>query len=315
MDSPEISRRRLAAMLAMAGLAPALPAAALDLPEPASPADPTRIQGFTRRLTVQAKINGRGPYPFLVDTGANASVISSELAAVLNLSTTGSVTLHGIAGVETVGTVKVETIAVGRRVRRGLTLSVLPGRFVQAPGVLGLDWLGGQGLILDFARDQMRVGSVPPNTDEYTVSVPVKARRSGLHLIEAAVGGASVLAFIDTGSTTTVGNMALMRQAMRGRNVTSDWADIQLVSLTGQTLEGRLAALKTLSLGPIVIRDVPVVFGPIHTFEYWDLVRRPAILIGIDILNAFESVALDFTRGQVHFRLSSSSANRDAAAS
>lgn len=316
MDSPEISRRRLAALLAMAGLAPALPAAALDVPsarpEPQPPADPTKVQGYTRRLTVQARINGQGPYPFLVDTGANASVIASELAAVLGLATTGSASLHGIAGVETVGTVKVQTIAVGRRERKDLTLSVLPGRFVQAPGVLGLDWLGGQGLILDFARNQMRVGSVAPTTDEYTVSVPVRARRSGLHLIEAAVGGAPVLAFIDTGSTTTVGNMALMRQAMRGRNVTSDWADIQLMSLTGQTLEGRLAALKSLSLGRIVIRDVPVVFGPVHTFEYWDLVRRPAILIGIDILNAFETVALDFTRGQVHFRLSSSSTSRAA---
>jgi hypothetical protein len=58
---------------------------------------------------------------------------------------------------------------------------------------------------------------------------------------------------------------------------------------------------------------VPVVFGPVHTFDYWGLSDRPAILIGIDVLNVFESVALDFTRGQVHFRLSSSSANRDAA--
>jgi predicted aspartyl protease len=315
LDSPAISRRRLACMLAMAGLAPAFPAFAVDVPDPEPPADPTRTQGFTRRLTVQVKVNGQGPYAFLVDTGANASVISSELAATLNLPTSGSVSLHGIAGVETVSTVKIETIAVGRRVRRGLTLSVLPGRFVQAPGVLGLDWLGGQGLILDFARDQMRLGSAPPRTDEMTVTVPVKARRSGLHLLEASVAGSQVLAFIDTGSTTTVGNMALMRQAIRARSVTTDWADIQLVSLTGQTLEGRLAALKTLSLGKINIRNVPVVFGPVHTFEYWDLVDRPAILIGIDILNAFESVALDFTRGQVHFRLSSSSTSRGAAMS
>jgi len=149
----------------------------------------------------------------------------------------------------------------------------------------------------------MRVGSISPPIDDYTVSVPVKARPSGLHLIEARVASASALAFIDTGSTTTVGNMALMRLAMHYRSVTSEWADIQLMSLTGQTVEGRLAALKTLGLGQITLRNVPVVFGPVHTFEYWGLVRRPAILIGIDILNAFQTVALDFTRGQVHFRL------------
>lgn len=303
MDGPELSRRRLAVMLAMTGLEPALPAAALDLPDPSTLTEPTKTQRFQRRLTVQARINGQGPYAFLVDTGANASVISSELAAQLNLQISGSATLHGIAGVETVETVKVDSIAVGRRVRRDLTLSVLPGRFVEGAGVLGLDWLGGQGLVLDFARDQMRVGSISPPIDDYTVSVPVKARPSGLHLIEARVASASALAFIDTGSTTTVGNMALMRLAMHYRSVTSEWADIQLMSLTGQTVEGRLAALKTLGLGQITLRNVPVVFGPVHTFEYWGLVRRPAILIGIDILNAFQTVALDFTRGQVHFRL------------
>ena len=314
MDSPVMSRRRMAALLALVGFAPGAPALALNVPDLPS-SDPTKVQGFTRRLTVQVTINGQGPYPFLVDTGANASVIASELAVLLDLPASRDVILHGIAGVETVGAVKARTVTVGRRVRRDLTLSVLPGRFVQAPGVLGLDWLGGQGLILDFAHDQMRMGSQLPMTDELSVSVPVKARHSGLHLIEAAVAGAPVMAFIDTGSTTTVGNMALMRRAVREHSVTSDWADIQLLSLTGQTLEGRLAALKTLSLGKINIRNVPVVFGPIHTFEYWNLVDQPAILIGIDILNAFESVALDFTRGQVHFRLSSSSANRGAAAS
>ena len=199
--------------------------------------------------------------------------------------------------------------------RRDLTLSVLPGRFIQAPGILGLDWLGSQGLVLDFARDQMRLGSIAPMTDEMTVSVPIKARRNGLHLIEASVAGAAVLAFLDTGSTTTVGNAALMAQAIRRRSVTTDWADIELLSLTGQTITGRLAALKRVSLGRVTLGNVPVVFGPIHTFTYWGLVDRPALLIGMDILNAFESVALDFNRGQVHFRLSSPSTSRETAMS
>ncbi|EJL37713.1 putative aspartyl protease [Caulobacter sp. AP07] len=314
MVSTEMSRRRLAAMLAL-GFLPALPANALSLPDPPPLTAQTGTLGLVRRLTVQVRINDQGPYPFLVDTGANASVISSELAATLGLPVGAPVNLHGIAGVELVGTVTAATVGVGRRVRRDLTLSVLPGRFIQAPGILGLDWLGSQGLILDFARNQMRLGSISPMTDEMTVSVPIKARRNGLHLIEASVAGASVLAFLDTGSTTTVGNAALMAQAIRLRSVTTDWADIELQSLTGQTITGRLAALRTVSLGKVTLGNVPVVFGPIHTFAYWGLVDRPAILIGMDILNAFESVALDFNRGQVYFRLSSSSTSRETAMS
>jgi hypothetical protein len=70
------------------------------------------------------------------------------------------------------------TRSVGRRVPRGPD----PVRSARAlhpgPGILGLDWLGAQGLVLDFARDQMRLGSIAARTDA-DVSVPVKATRSG----------------------------------------------------------------------------------------------------------------------------------------
>lgn len=80
-------------------------------------------------------------------------------------------------------------------------------------------------------------------------------------------------------------------------------------------MTGRLAALKSLKLGKMTLRNVPVVFGAVHTFAYWGLEDRPAILVGADVLNTFESVALDFTRGQIHFRLSPLSRGRSAAAS
>jgi hypothetical protein len=157
----------------------------------------------------------------------------------------------------------------------------------------------------------MRLGSVVRRSDSLSVTVPIVSQRGGLHLIDASVLGASVTAFLDTGSTTTVGNAALMQQTLRRRAASRDWADIQLLSLTGQVLQGRLAALKSLELGNLKLGNVPVVFGPVHTFEYWGLIDKPAILVGVDVLNVFESVALDFNRGQVHFRLPSSSANRE----
>jgi len=309
MISPMMSRRSLA-LLALA--MPAFPAQALDLTDSVAP---TKTLDRARRLTVQVSINKQGPYPFLIDTGSNASVISSELAAQLNLPPGPRSRLHGIAGAELVDTVRVDSLAVGRRERRGLTASVAASRFMRVPGILGQDWLGSQGLVLDFARNQMRVGSQIPRDDDLAVSVPVKARRSGLHLIEGSVRETPVLVFLDTGSTTTVGNLALMEEAVRRRSVGRDWADIELQSVTGQSMSGRLAALKSLKLGKMTLRNVPVVFGPVHTFNYWELADRPAILVGNDVLNTFDSVALDFTRGQVHFRLSPPSAKRDAATS
>lgn len=313
MANALISRRCLATGLSALAL-PGLAWASQQEPSPGA-GDPTRVLDGARRLTVQVYLNGQGPYAFLVDTGANASVISSAIAADLNLPAGRNVNLHGIAGVEVVGTVLVDSIRVGRRERQGLTLSVLSDRHLSAPGILGMDWLGNQGLTLDVAGKRMHVGASLPKTNAYNVSVPARIQRSGLSLIEATAGGVSTMAFLDTGSTTSVGNQALMDAAIRRRGVTDDWTDLQLISLTGQTLTGRLAALKRLKLGSITLLNLPVVFGPVHTFDYWGISDRPALLLGMDVLSIFETVSLDSRRGAVHFQLSPATVARDAATS
>ncbi|SFK63399.1 aspartyl protease family protein [Caulobacter sp. UNC279MFTsu5.1] len=301
MDSSAATRRLLVGSL-MLGALPAFPAWGRHLVEPGL-SQPTGVLDPARRMTVLVKLNGIGPFSFMIDTGANASVVSSEVVAQLDLARGQQVNMHGVAGAELVDTVQMDAVAVGGRVRRKLTMSVLPQMNLGAQGVLGLDWLGEQGLTLDFARRQMFLGSRLPMTDSRTVTVPVRSQRSGLHLIDARVMGITTMAYLDTGSTMTIGNSALLEKAVKYKALMRDWADIEVRSVTGQTMQGRLAAFKRLQLGNLILTTVPVVFGPIHTFDYWGLSRHPALLIGVDVLNTFESVALDFTRGQVHFRL------------
>lgn len=312
MDSPIFSRRR--AVIALGALAmaptfgaPAFGARALDLPikgsDDPSTTHPTRALDSAGRLTVAVRVNGEGPYAFMIDTGASTSVISSEVAAALNLKADGRTNLHGIAGVQAAETVKVDQISVGRRTRRDVVMTMLPGAELEASGILGLDWLGSQGLLLDFVGDEMSVGAGQPYSDGRTVSVPVGMRRNGLSLLRGEVPGGNVMAFVDTGSTATVGNLALMNLALANRGIVSVWSDTTLRSVTGQVLPGRLALLRSLKLGAVRMRNVPVVFGPVHTFAYWGIDDSPAMLIGSDVLRAFDSVSLDFSRGQVHFRV------------
>ena len=311
--SVSISRRSVAFSLSALGAGGWATSAGAGIQEEESIA-PARVLDAAGRLTVQVRLNDKGPFAFLVDTGANASVISSDLASTLDLPRGRPVNLHGIAGVENVATVVVASVKVGQRERRDLSMSVLSSRYLRAPGVLGMDWLGAQGLTLDFVERRMHIGARVPRADQASISVPVRTQRSGLSLIDARIGSGRAFTFLDTGSTTTAGNPALMRMALAQGQLTPDWTDIELVSLTGQTLVGRLASLKSLALGKMLMRNVPVVFGPVHTFEYWGLADEPALLIGVDVLSAFESVTLDFRRGAVHFRLPAS-AGRSAAAS
>lgn len=160
MANVSISRRHMAAALATLA---ALGVGWADQQAPTPPSSaPTRVLGGARRLTVQVFLNGQGPYPFLVDTGASASVISAVLADSLALPRGPDVTLHGIAGAQRVRTVALDTIRVSRRERRHLNLSVLPERYLNAPGLLGMDWLGERGLTLDVAGKQLHVGPACP---------------------------------------------------------------------------------------------------------------------------------------------------------
>ena len=43
-------------------------------------------------------------------------------------------------------------------------------------------------------------------------------------------------------------------------------------------------------------------FADLHTFHLWNMIDKPALLLGVDVLSRFETVSLDFGRGEVRFR-------------
>lgn len=288
------------------GLAAALvaaPALALDPnSSQASGSEPLKSLDVAGRLTVQVMLNGQGPFDMMVDTGANSSVISIEMADRLGLARGEPVEMHGIAGVQTVDTVVIDTLQMGRRVRRQLKVSIVAERHLGAAGLLGLDWLGANNLMLNYGQRRMAVGEPLPLPDHRTVVVKTRTR-SGLTLIDASIPRQKLIALLDSGSTTTVGNLALLRAAQERKAILGAIFEIQLRSATGQNLPGRLAVLNRLTLGKMTLMNVPVVVAPVHTFDYWGLANEPAILIGSDILQKFETVALDFKRREVRFRI------------
>ncbi|WP_419251797.1 aspartyl protease family protein [Caulobacter sp. ErkDOM-YI] len=300
MVDSTISRRGMAG-LAAALLAPPAFARDPDVSQVSS-SEPLKYLDAARRLTVQVMLNGQGPFHMMVDTGANSSVISIETADKLGLARGAPVALHGIAGVQTVDTVVIDTLQMGHRMRRQMKVSIVAERHLGAAGLLGLDWLGANSLMLNYGKRRMAVGEPLPLPDERTVVVKTRTR-SGLTLIDASIPSQKITAFIDSGSTTTVGNLALLRAAQARKAIIGAVFDIELRSATGQTLSGRLAVLNRLTLGKMTLMNVPVVVAPIHTFDYWGMSDEPAILIGSDILQKFETVALDFKRREVRFKI------------
>jgi predicted aspartyl protease len=308
-------RRRVALILAAGLVAPtAARAAYLDLDTDASrlgthipgvytpPTNLRTVADLYKRMTCQVQVAGQGPFPFVVDTGANQSVISSELAAQLGLALGPVEPLNGVAGVQMTATASA-ALQVGARPAEPVTFSVLPAAAIGGAGMLGLDRLEDQMLTLDFRGERLVIEpSRHASRDPSDVAMKAERRDGQLTLVDADVAGIPVIAFLDSGAQDTIGNPRLRELALARTNK-SDWTTVSVLSATGQTISAEMADLPALRVGGLRLPIWPVAFADLHTFELWGLTRRPAILLGVDILSRFDYVAMDFARSEVRFRL------------
>ncbi len=255
-----------------------------------------------RRMTAPLYINRQGPHFFVVDTGANQSVISTELAAALALPAGPTITVHGVAGAEPAPTAICAAVQVGDRIERDVVMPVLPQAAIGAPGILGIDRLRNQRLTLDFR--ERRLTLAPSHYEEpnpFTSRVPARQRSGQLTIVDADLAGIPVSAFLDSGAERTIGNPALLQLAVL-RAPQRRFFDVPIISVTGRTIPGQIALLPVLRLGMVRLVDIAVTFADLHVFQIWGF-EKPAILIGMDALSIFDSVTLDFGRAEVLFEL------------
>ena len=253
------------------------------------------------RITLMTKVNGKGPFPFTVDTGANRSVISDKLAAQLGLKPDGTITIEGLVGPDEVGAVRVSHIKAGSVEQHEFSTAVLPATSLGSTGFLGTDMLQGRNVILDFRRHVImltrgRGGEV----EDDTVTVTARRRLGQLVMTDASVGKVKVVAIIDTGAENTIGNPALRRMLM-GNNPSGPIG--QLIGVTGKTIPGEAGKLPHIRIGSMQLGGVPIVYADPHTFHLFKLDNTPAILVGMDMLRLFNRVAIDFGRSQVRFNI------------
>jgi predicted aspartyl protease len=260
------------------------------------------------RMTVMTKINGQGPYPFTIDTGANRSVISDRLAQELGLAVNGTIKIEGLVGPDEVSAVRVDHMKAGTAEQHALDTAVLPASSLGSTGFLGTDMLQGRNVVLDFKRHRIiltrfeglaAVGA----TDGETITVDARRRLGQLVLTDASVGGVKVVAIIDTGAENTIGNPAL-RKLLMGTKPSGPTG--QLIGVTGKWIPGEAGYVPKIRIGKMSMGNMPIVFADPHTFRLFKLENTPAILVGMDVLRMFDQVAIDFSRQEVRFNISQS---------
>src|SRR6185295_10114990 len=109
------------------------------------------------RMTVPVIVSGTGPYRFLVDTGADRTAISTDIATNLGLQVGLRASLHSVAGVSKVATATVPSLQLTRKPVRIVDAPLLERINMGADGILGVDSLRSQRVMFDFEAQTMSI--------------------------------------------------------------------------------------------------------------------------------------------------------------
>jgi CubicO group peptidase (beta-lactamase class C family) len=154
-------------------------------------------------VTVEAKLNGKGPYRFVVDSGAGGQMrVSPAVAKALDLEEVGEALSGDPSGKNMVRrpVVRVEDVQIGSARMAGVMAAVAdrPGPGEQPDGVIGLSLFSGLTVTIDYPKEQLRVSREPlPAAGEHVV--PFRTEH-GIPQIDVEPAGVKMTADVDTGS-------------------------------------------------------------------------------------------------------------------
>lgn len=268
------------------------------------------------RMTVVVSIGGKGPYRFLVDTGSERTVISRQLAARLQLADGRDTIIHSVIGANSVQTVDIPRLQVSNSVFSVANAPALEAVNIGADGLLGLDGLRSQRVLFNFKNQTMSItpsrqrAKRPERTDGDTIIVRAKSRKGRLIFTEARVDGQKVAVIIDTGSQFTVGNLALKASLMK-RNLWTFPEKLTIESVTGDRLVADVSILGRLDVDAVHLDKLPVAFADAHIFRQLNLDKKPALLLGMNAMRAFDQISIDFAAKKVKFVLPATSMRDD----
>jgi predicted aspartyl protease len=258
------------------------------------------------RMMMPVEIGGLGPYPFIIDTGSQRTIVARELAQRLALPELPSVEIISLAGPVTLPAVQLEAIQFGGHKIEALKALTIKHSDMGSMGVIGLDSLVDKRLTMDFVKGRMEIGdsrrAARTDTDDGSIVVKARSRYGQLILVNSRIDRRRVNVILDTGAELSVGNMALFRSLKTNRLVVPP-QPTSLVTVTGVEVPAQFAVVRRLSIGPAALENVPMVFLDAAPFEMLGLGDKPAMLLGMGMLRLFDRVAIDFGHRHVDFHI------------
>jgi len=200
-----------------------------------------------------------------------------------------------------VETVSLDDIHVGKRIFSEPVVPLLRTDVIRADGILGIDALQGQRVLLDFEHNLLSIGDGRDDheADGNEIVVTAHRRQGQLIVTHARIDGIDTDVVIDTGTETSIGNLALRHRLTHY----SAFGATRLIGVTGQEIDAELSTTGTLSVDHLTLANMQIAFVDSPAFVALHLDRRPALLLGMRELRAMRRVVIDFAHRRVTFNV------------
>lgn len=290
-----------AAVLPMAANAQDTPAA----PVAAVPVDELALGEQDLRMTVPVSIAGKGSWPFVIDTGAERTVVSHELATRLALEPGRTVRVMTMAGTVPAPTAMVPLLRMKSLTPNTIEAPTFSRANMGAIGMLGIDALQGHSVAINFDRSVMtlkptRRRSVRRHSPDEIVIV-ARSLYGQLIVTDARWRGRKIAVVVDTGSPVTIANPAFLRIA--GRKPPPFLGKMAVITPSGDELLADAYSLDRLEIGGIGFQNVAVAVANAAPFERFGLDDTPALLLGMETLRLFRAVEIDFVNRAIRLTM------------
>jgi predicted aspartyl protease len=250
-------------------------------------------------LLLPVQVNDRGPFQFVLDTGAGTTLLAPALARSLGVQSTGTRQGQTAGGAVDVSLAVVDSLGVGALRRAKLNVAILDlSRISQAIGTpldgdLGYNFLKDFRLTIDFQTAEVRLDD--PKRCEHFGPGPLVERpmqlahpAKPLILVEVHLNERGPFQFaVDTGTSTTTLSPRLARDLdLRAQ-------PIGTVTTGGAPIAMNAARLGALRVGQAAGHDLDVLIGEFLEMLSQAIGRRLDGIVGYNFLRNFR-VAIDY---------------------
>ena len=185
-------------------------------------------------VIVSLRVNDQGPFDFVLDTGADTTIVDPSLAHALSLIPAASIQQTTLASTQEVPRSSVRTMAIAESKVENLSVLVedlirlrnMDGRI---EGIAGQDFLSHFNYLLDYGKHLVRierVGEIQQALDGDRVPMDRSDNRMIVALEAQSVGRAKLRLLLDSGANTVV----LLPAASHALNLSAQEGGVETTS-------------------------------------------------------------------------------------